>query len=65
MTLPTNPTRLRYRRHCGHKHRHTSKGKAEAAMRGLYRRGLAKDGTLEVYACAYGAHWHVGHREGA
>ena len=45
------------------KHRHSTSGAAEAAMRSLIRRGLHSRelGTLNVYQCRRCLAWHVGH----
>lgn len=50
---------------CVGKQRHASKGKAEAAIRGLQRRGLDEPerGRLHAYFCNRCGCYHVGHRE--
>jgi hypothetical protein len=47
------------------KHRHKSKGSAEAALRSLVKRGLDRpeEGELHVYECSC-RRWHVGHLTG-
>ena len=48
-------------RKCWPKEQHSTKGKAEAQMRSITKRGLEKDrDTIHVYECACGS-WHVGH----
>jgi hypothetical protein len=49
----------RKRARCTGKVKHKSKGKAEAALRALLR--LEPDADMQVYACSFGRHWHVGH----
>ena len=50
---------------CGRKRRHASRGKAEAAIRSLVRRGLDRpgEGQLESYRCPRCLSWHVGHSQ--
>lgn len=52
---------MRRRRSCKRKHRHPSRGAAEAHLRALGRTGpLVR--PLVAYACEYCLGWHVGHR---
>ena len=56
--------RLNAARLCKRKHRHLTRGAAEAAMRSLVGRGLHQPelGVLNVYQCSRCLAWHVGHR---
>ena len=47
---------------CMGKHRHKSRGAAEAHKRALIRFG-EEESLISVYPCRYGDHWHVGHRQ--
>jgi hypothetical protein len=52
-----------FRRSCRHKVQFESRGKAEAALRSVQRRELKDWQTMRVYACRFGAHFHLGHQE--
>lgn len=50
-------------RRCWPKEQHPSAGAAEAQMRSILHRDLAKDpATIRVYQCDVCAFYHVGHR---
>jgi heterodisulfide reductase subunit B len=44
---------------CGKKHRHKSKGAAEAHLRSMVK--IEKDEGITVYPCPYCHFWHIGH----
>lgn len=47
-------------RACDGKAQHATRADAAHAMRALIARGAPR-GRLNVYQCAHGRHWHVGH----
>ncbi len=54
--------REKARRKCWPKEKQPTRGAAEAQMRSIMRRELAKDKTrIHVYYCPYCHTWHVGH----
>jgi hypothetical protein len=65
-TLADNPVLRALAHPCWRKTKHDSRGKAEAAMRGLLNRTeRLRDGdSLCVYRCKWCAHFHVGHDRG-
>lgn len=49
-------------RQCRGKHKHPSKGKAEAHIRHLEKTKFVAPGTMRAYACGRCVYWHVGHK---
>lgn len=55
--------RLR-RKSCEGKVQHATQGAAHAHVRSLLA-SQPESGSLGVYKCKWGEHWHVGHRPGS
>lgn len=61
-TLRDQPALRRLARRCWPKEQHKTRGAAEAQMRSILRRDLAKDvRLLHPYLCPHCSTWHVGH----
>lgn len=54
--------RLR-RKGCTGKHVHADQARAVAHAIALNRTRIGRD-RVHAYRCAFGSHWHVGHRRG-
>lgn len=51
-------------RSCGNKQRHSSLGKAQAALRAHVARFPSDHGKMVAYVCLFCQQWHIGHRKG-
>lgn len=47
---------------CKGKQQHATWDSAHRHMMQLYERGKMRSGTLNVYPCPFGNHFHVGHK---
>lgn len=54
----TNP----HRNQCAGKHKHKSRGKAEAQVRSLVKRFDKDVADFDIYQCIYCGFFHCGHR---
>ncbi len=59
--LSSAPALRAMARRCFPKEQHASRGAAEAQLRSLQTRDLAKNDTAHTYECPHCGTWHVGH----